>query len=249
MSKRKNHKQEKKGISPLIAGVLYFAIVMAAITVMMTIIMPWMETTKDQISINYAKKNIVGLDSIVTTVASEGEESSRIIFLDVKRSRYYIEDAKNAFYFEYNVSNTIVSPRFRIREGNVFFGSQLNSKAIDYDSYFLLENQYLRVNISKKGDAASHTLINTSETINSILFKEKDVYLYRQNITVIPDNHASSGNGTGYIYLEEEDFFLPKAVAVCRMANANSGVSYDLYFELPSDSDFLMIYLKNYSSS
>ncbi|MCK5477247.1 MAG: hypothetical protein KAI55_04975 [Candidatus Aenigmarchaeota archaeon] len=249
MRKRKKNKQEKKGISPLIAGVLYFAIIMAAITVMMTIIMPWMETTKDQISINYAKKNIVGLDSIVTTVASEGEESSRIIFLDVKRSRYYMEDVKNAFYFEYNVSENIVSPRFRIKEGNVFFGSQLNSKAIDYDSYFLLENQYLRVNISKKGDVSNYSSINTSEIINSIYFKEKDVYIYGQNITILPDNYAYSGNGTGYVYIEEEDFFLPKAVAVCRMANANSGVSYDLYFELPSDSDFLMIYLKNYSSS
>ncbi|MCK5177308.1 MAG: hypothetical protein KAQ92_06280 [Candidatus Aenigmarchaeota archaeon] len=249
MSKRKKNKQEKKGVSPLIAGVLYFAIVMAAITIMMTIIMPWMETTKDQISINYAKKNAANLDSIIATVASEGESSSRSMSIDVKRSRFYVDETRNAFYFQYNISTDMVSPRFRINTGNIFFGSQLNSEATDYDSYFLLENQYLRVNISKKGNALSHVSINTSQIINSIYFKEKDIYLDGQNITVIPDNYASSGNGTGYIYLEEEDFFLPKAVVVCRMANANSGISYDLYFELPSDSDFLLIYLKNYSSS
>ncbi|RLG14081.1 MAG: hypothetical protein DRN66_02935 [Candidatus Nanohalarchaeota archaeon] len=238
-----------KGVSPLIGGVLYFAVVMAAIIIIMNLIIPWIENTKDQIAINYAQKNIAELDSIITTVASEGETSSRTASLDVKRGAYYLNDEKDTIYFQINVSESTMSPRFRTNTGNVFFGSQLNSKATEYDSYFLLENQYLQVNITKAGNSTTYSAINTSEIINSIYYKEKEIYLYGDNITIIPNNYAPEGNGTGYVYLEEEGEFLPKAVAIAKMTNADSGSSYDLYFDLQSDSDFLLIYLKNYSTS
>lgn len=239
----------KKGITPLISGVLYFGISMAAIVVILDTVVPWMETTKDQIAIDYAKKNIADLDSIITTVASEGEDSSRIISLDIKRGKYFVDEASNVVYFEINVSKDILSPRFITKTGNVFFGSQLNSKAIDHGSYYILENQYLRVNISKVGNATSHSTMYTSDIINSMYFKEKEVYLYKENITILPENYVDEGNGTGYVYLEEDGILLPNAIAIAHMANANSGSSYDLYFDLPSDSDFLMLYLKNYVSS
>ena len=177
-----------KGVSPLIGGVLYFAVVMAAIIIIMNLIIPWIENTKDQIAINYAQKNIAELDSIITTVASEGETSSRTASLDVKRGAYYLNDEKDTIYFQINVSESTMSPRFRTNTGNVFFGSQLNSKATEYDSYFLLENQYLQVNITKAGNSTTYSAINTSEIINSIYYKEKEIYLYGDNITIIPNN-------------------------------------------------------------
>ena len=240
--------KKRKGVSPLIGGVLFFAIVMAVIIFILNMIMPWMENTKDQIAINYAKKNIGNINSIITTVASEGETSSRILPLDVKRGNYYLNDEKDIFYFQINVSEKTIAPRFKTKTGNVFFGSQLNSKAEDHDSYFLLENQYLIVNITKAGNSTSYSSINVSEIINSIYYKEKGIFIDGKNITIIPNNYNPDSNGTGYVYLEEEGIFLPKAVAVAKMINANSGSSYDLYFDLQSDSDFLLFYLKNYNT-
>ncbi|OYT34797.1 MAG: hypothetical protein B6U87_01450 [Candidatus Aenigmarchaeota archaeon ex4484_52] len=237
----------KKATSPLIAGVLYFAIIMGAISIILSVIYPFVEDSKNQIAINYARKNIADIDSIISSIALQEQDAAKIIDLYVSNGKYKIDEGKNAVYFQTNVSPNIFSTRFRTKTGNVFFGTQLNSESIEYDDYFILENSYLIVNISKKGNDENYQDINTSKIINSIYFKEKKLYLYQQNISIIPDNCIDQESGIGYVYLKEKGFFLPRAIAVARMIKANNNASFDIYFELPSDSDFLLIYLKNYN--
>lgn len=233
----------RKGISPLIAGVLYFAIAMAGVTIVVQTGSPALTKMKDVAAIDQAKDTLSNLDRIITLVSEEGRGSARVVPLQIKKGIIVVSPGTDTISYEIETSADVVSPRTKRQIGGLVFSSEANVRAYNDSSSWILENEHLRVNISMVGSSVSYAPINSSALVAEMYFKDKATAL-DGSISILLDDNPASETGNGYTYAEELGLNLPRGRVVAYMNTTDA--AYKLYFTLQSGSDFLEVYAGDY---
>ncbi|MBI2545441.1 MAG: LamG domain-containing protein [Candidatus Aenigmarchaeota archaeon] len=129
-----------KGLSPLISMVLVIAFGIAAMTIVLTIVNPLLDSAKDSALVNEGTQNMLLIDSVMKAVSSEAEGSKRTISIKITDGVLRTDPATDWVYLDY-------TPKTRYEIDGFSGDVQIISKP-QFLSFF---NQYV------DGDTASDT--------------------------------------------------------------------------------------------
>jgi hypothetical protein len=219
-----------------VSAVLYTLIALVAMMLILEAGTPILQRMKDKTTFARTKDMMTSLDKQIQDVAAEGAGSQRVVPVELREGQMIIAD--NKIKWEFETATKIIEPRTKQDLGNLVISSDTTVTAWDNGTYYLLENDYLIVNISKYGNSSTWVPINTSEIINSINFKETDSTLSGVFSFVVNQNETTA-DGNGFTSLMEQGTELPRAIVVTHMNT--TAAEYDLRLTLESKADFIIV--------
>jgi hypothetical protein len=232
-----------KGIS-LVSGVIFLAIILAAVTIIYVASVPVMNNMKAASTIDKWKTTMGNLDNKVQEVASEGEGSRRTVNLRLDAGEFMINGTADRMDWLMKTETKVISPRTLIQTGRVGVGSELHTSAT-VGSYagapaYVMENEHIVAYVRKIGNETSYATYQTPEILMAVYNKDIDQWFNSPGLLdIYVDNSALSRNGTGYTALESSGSYLPYAKAIAYM-QSTYGLSYYVYITLESGADFLI---------
>ncbi len=238
-------KKVRKGISPLFAGVLYFAIAIAGVTIVVQTGAPALANMKDVAAIDQAKDSLSNLDKIISLVAEEGRGSSRVVPLQIKRGDFVFSADLDTIAYEIDTKADVISPGTQNQVGALIFSSGSSVNVYDNGASWILENEHLRVNLTMAGNSSSYASLNTSGLIEGIYFKDTETP-FDGTVEILIDELAAAGIGNGYTYAEEIGLNIARGRVIAHMNTTTA--FYDVYFTLQSGSDFIDISVRNFNT-
>lgn len=228
-----------KGVSPLIAGIIYTLIVLVAITITLSFVLPEIEKMKDRVAFENAKSMMRKLDEAIREVVSEGTYSSRIVTISLDRGNLIVYNGTGKIEYRLESTADIVSPGVERKLGNIIIAGGDDVTVEEKDGKIIMRNSYLEVNFTRLGNTSYYVPVNVSRVIES-------VKLLRENTTIYPEMSiklADIDSGNGYVVPVQTGEKLAKGEVVVHIVH--NKLSFDIYFILKSYADFLIIEAKN----
>ncbi len=235
------HFLNRRGLSTIVAGILYMGIIVGAIAVTLQYAKPTMEMIRDSATIDEAQESLQRFDKAISDVLSEGKGSRRVLTLTVTNGEYRIEGDKKSVSFELETEAKLVEPGYTIKQGNIEISANAEVDAYDAGANYVLENRYLKVLFNKINGT-----YNNSFVVNSIVQKRNNLTLPLVAIPITIDNDPSTMYGTGASSMEP-GFDLATGTVVAHMNSPT--LSYDIYYDLRSEADFLTIRIGNLTAA
>lgn len=228
---------------------LYVGITVGAISIALTFGVPAIENMQDAAEIQKMRNFMQNVDSSVQEVASEGEGSARTLSVDFDRGQIYFRNSTDSLVYELETDAEVISPQSSRRFGNVLLSSnadvKVNETSFNSTDCFLMENSHVKACIRKVGGPNSHQSINTSKLL--VRHHSKDIGSnLNGNLTVEINNEFDSSYGTGYTNATEKGDFLGTGEVKAHIVSDN-GRTYDVYYRLPTGSDFIQVDVQNIS--
>lgn len=227
---------------------MVFLIVFSGIVLVLFLGMPIIERARESSIINEAWENLRLIAKNIEEVASEGVGSLRLISLKVIDGEYKVNEKTNSIEFYYLPKSYSLEPMI-LKEGNIVLISGKNAIAREYDldddgeNEIVLENEFIRVGILKKGSRENPEFINTSKLIKLINFKMNDINLTPSDTSILIDDKEESSYGYGYSEALNVNKKTGKAEALVHLNT--SYASYEILYTLYSGTDFLIIKVLN----
>ncbi len=231
----------RKGISPLLAGVMYVAIVVVSIVIIINVVTPYIQKMKDEAAFEQAKNIMTALDKAIREVAYEGKGSTRVLPLQIKKGKLIIDNETDSIKYELETKTLLVSPNTKRKIGNLVFTANNDVDVDDFGTYIRMRNRYLEINFTKVGNASYYQPINLSELITGVKLLEENVNFVGKVITKVD---YTTENGTGYVRAEETGHDLPYGRVIVHLNTSEA--EFDIYYTLNSFADYLIIEGENY---
>ncbi len=243
-------KKKSKGASPFISYVLVVLISFTVIGVVLLVGLPAIDRAREASSLNEAMLNMKLLDNAVREVASEGLGALRTVVFRISAGDLKVNSKSNSLDYTLNVKTGIISPGTIIQDGNLILSSggsfaSANEKDFDNDGSmdFVLQNEIIRVVVSKIGSSTSNATLNTSTLIKMVNYRDTNVNVTFNDTRIILDDIPSTSAGTGYTELQESGNSLDKAIAVAHVYTGEA--NYDVIISLPRRADFVELKIQN----
>lgn len=237
----------RKGISPLIAGVIYTGLVITTVTLVITLGLPQLDRVTESTLYLNVREGMSNLDNAIQKVASEGRGSVRIVPLEIRSGDFLIDDTNNILRYEIETTSQIVEPKTAVQFGNLVIGSNADVNASENATHYKLQNSRLQVILRKFGSPSSQTVVNTTELVQEIkvLSTNKTLPLTNNGTVMqfLVNNDASASSGTGFTSLQEAGTVLSQG-NVSVYVNAASG-AYTIDLVLESEADYLKVLVKS----
>jgi len=233
-----------KGLT-LISGAIFMAFILVTTFMVYELGKPALEKMQCAAITEKMKSSFIKLDRIIQDSLS-GRGAKRVIGLNVEEGKIYIDADRDIIYWKHKCGQSIYSPRIEQREGNVVFGSNLETKAYQgtCDGYaaYILENEHIKACFRKIGSKTNYQYYNTSQILISVYQKDftpwKPMPLNR--LEIILDENVNTSRGYGYTELVRESDHLPYGEVIAYM-ESDYGLDYYIYFTLESGADFITI--------
>jgi len=193
---------------------------------------------RDKAAYTRTKDTMIQLDQQIREVAMEGEGSQRVVPVEIKRGELYVENGNINWQLKTNAK--IIEPRTKINMGNLVISSNIDVKAHDYGTHYMLENSYLAVNITKFVNTSG----STQDIINSIRFKETNAVV-DGNFTFMmgADNATSMGIMDSQLIPYGNNTNLEFGKVIVKVDSTS--VYYELELGLESQADFITAKIRN----
>ena len=234
----------RKGISPLLSGVMYLAIVTVSLGVVMQIGMPAIEKMEDNSAIEQAKNTLIAIDKVIMEIAEQGKGSTRVLPIQIKKGKLYIDNESDRIYYVIETESEIISPRTKTQIGNLYISSNANVDVTDNTTHFIMENEHEKIVFEKLGNITSFVSINASQLMKSMYLKDTGTYL-DANLTIRVDDDPNKESGNGYTIAEKTGTGLMRGRIIAHINQSES--DYDIYFTLEGGEDFMQIEVMNYN--
>ncbi|MBI2674818.1 MAG: hypothetical protein HYX24_00030 [Candidatus Aenigmarchaeota archaeon] len=226
----------------IISGVIYLSVIIAATIIAYNSFQPAIKKLQEAGIAQQMEKAMRSIDEKIAAVAGEANGSRRLMTISIQSGKLTVNGSEDTVYWEMISNSQIISPRTGRKIGNIYFGSQLDTKA--YEAVYrgipayVMENEHLTVFIRKIGNRTSHSQYNTSGIFLNALQKETAGWLDGELSINIDDTNPDNA-GKGYTALEETGSSLPYATAIAYL-NSTQGSHY-IYLTLESGADFLQV--------
>lgn len=240
-----------KGASEIATMALYVGIAVTAISGALTVGIPAIENMQDAASIQKAQNFMQQVDTSVEEVVSEGEGSTRTLSADFDRGQLYFENSTNSLVYELQTDAAVISPQTTRKTGNVILSSNadvsVENTSVNSTPCYMMENKYLKACIKNVGSQENQKNINTSDLLVLYEFKhpDKSNKQLNGNITVKLNDIDATSYGTGYTTATDTGDFIGTGEVVATVAS-DYGFTYDVYFRLPTGSDFIKVDVQNF---
>ena len=238
-----------KGLSPIVTYVLITAIVVAAITLVLTFALPLIQKAQEVATYQQALEILKTIDLAVKEVASEGIGALRKVDLRFDKGEFRIEKATDSIIYKLDSKAKILEPGYYSKRGNleISAGADAIAKEYDFDNdgneEIVLENSFIKVVLKKIGSETTWQPINTSELLEYFVLKTTN-----QNLTIFDskielDDFSTSSYGNGYSKALKPNVYSSQAKA---LVHVNSSlIEYDILYTLPAYADYLIVEIQN----
>ena len=240
----------KKALSTMVSFVLVTAIIIAAISVVLSIGLPAIDRAKDAALISEAKNIMQSIDSTARQVLFEGNGAQRVFSISSTGGDYYAEKSTDRILFKLNSISGVIDPGTYKKEGNLIISAGTDVKASEYDANsdgtneLVLENSRILFAVKKIGNSSNYAAANNSQLVKLIQLKENILNITPSDSSTIVDNSLLSVNGTGYTQLMQTGDLLREA-SIKAYIESNSGANYEIWYTLRSNADFVLEEIKN----
>jgi hypothetical protein len=238
-------KTRAKGVSPMISGVMYVAVSLAAITMVVQVGNPIVRDVQDSISLDQAKEMMSRLDNTIREVAAEGKGSVRIVPIEFSRGKLVVDDVSNQIYYQLETQSEVISPGVRREIGNIYVASSTDVSVTKDATHWILENSHIRAKIKRIGSETSPAPVNLTNVIESVRYNlgEPEEADFNGQIELGVDSSAARSVGNGYTVALKEGTGL--ASGTVQIHVDNSQMTYDVFVTLRG-GDFLEVTANNF---
>jgi len=191
------------------------------------------------------------VDSSVQEVVSEGEGSTRTLTTNFDRGQLYFDDSTSSLVYELQTDASVISPQTSRTTGNIILSSNADV-TVENTSHngtpcYMMENEYIRACIKNVGSQSNQKDINTSNLLVLYEFNDPEggTTQLDGNMTVKLNDIELTSYGTGYTTAPETGDFLGTGEVVATVAS-EYGFTYDVYYRLPTGSDFIQVNVQNF---
>ncbi len=235
----------RKAQSTFIAGILFITILVAGVSIAYVTTKPQLDSMKEIAQVEQAMHAMEILDEAARAVSSEGTYSTRKVSLSVSDGMIRIDDLTDKVSYNLKTKSKVVSPRSSTKSRNLLISSNSDVSIDQYSDHYIMENQHLRLNLTRNGTSSSHANISTENLLTSIYFKDDDKTI-NNGFTIKIDN--SPINGTGYSYTTGTGSDMSKGRVIYHIEFSQDSVSYsaDIYLTLETGADFIITEVKNF---
>ena len=180
----------RKGVHPLLAGILALFLVISGLTLVLLIGMPAVQKARDSAIINEGLQNMKLISNAIKEVTLEGPGSSRVLNLKVTDGEYRVSEKENSLEFYYLGKSKYVEPGSFLKEDDLLMSCGANAEAreedVDMDGKIelVLENEFLRVVIAKKGSKENPVELSTSDLMESITLKGLNSTIFPSDFSI-----------------------------------------------------------------
>ena len=234
-----NHKNEKmfdRKTQIWISAILYTFIIIVSLVIVLEVINPIMRTYKDRAIYESTKNQLINLNDCIKTVASSLPGTTKICSMNYNKGTCEVGD--DYFKCILQTGGDILYPGTRVKFGDLYVLSSANVNASYVNNSIIIQNQYLLVNITKIGSETNYSYINTSQIINYFYLKPLNKKTEGTFDFIINENPSHS-IGNGYTKLLDVGDGLDRARVKVHVNSTN--ISYNMFFTLISNSDFLKV--------
>ncbi len=225
--------REKKG-DIWISTILYVLIAVAVVVMVLQAGIPLFNKLKEKAVFTKGEDTMQLLNQHVEDVASEGPGSQRVVPVQFDEGIFYANPSR--VMWELKTTSKLLEPRTKIEQGNLIISSNINVNARDAGGSLIIENPVILLNISKAGNEANWSAINTNTLINYIEFKSTNARL-SGTFKFLIGNDQTSAVGAGYSKLLQAGTRLSSGGVLVHVNSTN--YEYDFEIVLESDADFL----------
>lgn len=239
-----------KALSILISFVLVTAIIIVAISVVLSIGLPAIDRAKEAALISEAKNIMQSIDSAARQVLFEGNGAQRVFSISSTGGDYFSEKSTDRILFKLNSISGVIDPGTYKKEGNLIISAGTDVKASEYDANsdgtneLVLENSRILFAVKKIGNSSNYAVMNNSQLVKLIQLKENSLNITPSDSSTIIDNSLLSVNGTGYTQLMQTGDLLREA-SIKAYIQSDSGANYEIWYTLRSNADFVLEEVKN----
>ncbi len=117
----------QKATSTLLSGVLYVAIISAAVILALSIEGPAVEKMQDIAATKQATDFLLNLDDMLQEVVAEGPGSSRIVPVEIKKGNLYIDSENDRIYYVLKTRADMIEPSKKRIIGSLAYESSNTS--------------------------------------------------------------------------------------------------------------------------
>lgn len=139
-----------------ISAVLYTLIVVVAIVIVLSAIVPLINKMKDRAVFQKVKNEFINLDIDISEVAGEGLGSQRTIPIDIQNGMLKVTGGK--IFWEMQSEAKLLEPRTSLRLGNLFVSSNADVNASISGDTVILNNSRLHVEFNRSANNISQII-------------------------------------------------------------------------------------------
>lgn len=220
-----------------ISTVIWLLIGTLILALVLSFGLPVFNKTKETVTYQQVVDQFQNLQDALNSIAKGGVGSQKVVDLSIPKGNVQVND--NGIKWSSSMNYPLFQSQSRMNVNGVIVTTDVDVSAEEFATYYILQNSYLLVNITRYPNG---TVINASNLINSITFKMTNVTV-KPKYTFYLLNETSSETGTGYTELLDSGSNLVSATVVAHIDSAK--VDYDLYMTLYSKGDFIRFKPKN----
>ncbi len=220
----------RKGLSPLLSGVLYLLIVLVGITIVVISLYPKILQMKHEQEISDGLRCVDALSNAIEDAVYGGVGTAQEVRCDIPQdSAVKIEGNYVLFIFKhipYLSSYVFKHYDYTYEEGVYVY---------DNGSYILMGNNLLEINLTKRVSFNA----KPEDAINYIKYKPTGGILKGENISIMINNDPSITYGSISTYVEKYGNYLGYGKALIEVSNLYG--SYNLTLILYPHADYVVI--------
>ena len=221
-----------------ISAVLYMLIISVAVVIVLNVGLPLLDSMKDKTAYVKTRDTLLSIDKNIEDITAEGEGSQRIVNVEIQDGELTLADG--TLVWELKTDADIVEPRSKTEYGNLVVSSDIDVSTIEQNGYYILENKYISVNITKFTSEQN----DTSQLINSVKFKPNDVTV-PGNFTFMIGNDVNTATGIITTQMDPPGNNTAVDFATVVVLVNSTSLTYELELTLESQSDFLVTKIRN----
>ena len=131
-----------------ISVVIYVLVVVVVLVLVLEAGLPILNRAKDQSTYTRVKDTMTALDQHIVDIANEGQGSQRVVPIEVPAGELRVKD--NKLQWKLETGSKIIEPRTKIDQGNLVIAADLDVSAIEYGTYFTIENSRILMTMNHK---------------------------------------------------------------------------------------------------
>lgn len=232
------YKNKSKKSQIWMSAVIYLLITIVVMSVVLAAGLPLIREVRDKTVVNSAKNNMAILDNYILQVASEGPGSQRVVSIEIPKGDFYVGDGSLRWSmltdFELVNDNSVID-----LGQNLKLTSTEQILSYEEGSFYVMENQFIKVRFNKIGSPTNLATISTDRIIQDIQFEDGTAQQYNFNFSV-----SGVSSGEGYTKLQTHGENLGSSELIAHIESDT--LIYDIIFTLEGNADYLKINTKIY---
>lgn len=230
----------QSGQTELITNILFVFVTISVVGAVLQIGLPFLEKSQDVTIIRENERLVKKLDEVIQTVASEGEDASRFVIVEIKDGTLDINGEQDTITISKETKARLLANRHRINQGSFFMASDAEVDAyagtFNDQNVLILENGRIRFVV---GRYETPTAIKLSQLVKQLRFIERGIN-FQGRLDFYLDNERGKDVNVTTAFVSS-GYDIGKGEILAQVSSP--GYAYNIHFVLETGQDFVRVFV------